>query len=340
MKMQVIDAEMVRWSTLLALKARAEIAESRRDEALNTIATGLAFNHHIGAGPFLMHPLVAIAGDQLMFDRIDELITLPDAPNLYWALTALPQPLVNFRAAMENESRLIERLVPELTEIRLARREADWSSLLAKINTRMDEIRKMMGITMSGKGAGEASSADLDRLKSELLPEARKYAANLPKADQVASAPMSDDQMIVLYIAGWYRQRWDDLFKASYLPYPEARPFYAAASARRRSEDTNHPLSLLSGLAPAVAKFHEQDAELDRRVAALRAVEAVRLDAAANGGRMPESLGAVKIVPIPPDTVTGKPFQYTRDGATATLVREGPPPARLKVIYRIVPQGN
>ncbi len=110
--------ELVRWSTLLALKARVAIAEGRCADALNTIASGLAFHGHIAGGPFLMHPLVPIAGDQLMFDRIDDLITPPDAPNLYWALTALPQPLVNFRSAMENESRLIERLVPELADAR------------------------------------------------------------------------------------------------------------------------------------------------------------------------------------------------------------------------------
>ncbi len=50
---------------------------------------------------------------------------------------------------------------------------------------------------------------------------------------------------------------------------------------------------------------------------------------------MPASLDAVTIVPIPPDPVTGKPFQYALDGETATLTREGPPPSRLKVVYRI-----
>ncbi len=201
----------------------------------------------------------------------------------------------------------------------------------------MDGIRKMLGLTGSGQEVDKTFSADLDRLKRELLPAARGYVAKLSKADTAANASMSDDQMIVLYIADWYRERWDDLFKASYLHYPEARPIYAAAIARRGSEETSHPLSLLSGLAPAVAQFHEQDAELDRRVAVMRAVEAVRLCAAANDGRMPPSLDAVKMVPIPPDPVTGMPFEYARDGEIATIVREGPPPSRLRIVYRIAP---
>jgi hypothetical protein len=203
----------------------------------------------------------------------------------------------------------------------------------------MDNIREMTGTISSGKETRKPSPTDLDRLKAELLPEAKGYFARTPKADRASNLSMSDNQAIVLYIAGWYRERWDDLFKATYLPYPEARPFYDAAIARRRREDTGHPLSLLSAIAPAVPRMHEQDAELDRRVAALRAVEAVRLHAAANSGRMPAAIDAVNLVPVPLDPMTGKPFQYDSDGRTATLAREGPAPSRLKVLYRIAPRG-
>jgi thiol-disulfide isomerase/thioredoxin len=336
---QFTDAYRVaRWSALLALKARVEIAEDRCGEALHTIASGMAFHQHIAEAPFLLHTLIATGGDQMMFDRLDELITLPDAPNLYWALTALPRPLVNFRSAVENESRLIERLVPELTETLGPRSDADWAALLARIHARMDNIRKMTGTTGSVKDTDKPSTTDFDRFRAELLPEARRYVGTMPKADQPANVPMSDNQAVVLFIAGWYRQRWDDLFKATYLPYPEARPFYDAAIARRRSEDTGQPLSLLSALAPAVPRIHEHGAEVDRRVAALRAVEAVRLHAAAHGGQIPASLATVVIVPVPPDPMTGKPFQFDSDGRTANLVREGPAPSRLKVVYRIAPR--
>ena len=103
--------------------------------------------------------------------------------------------------------------------------------------------------------------------------------------------------------------------------------------------NTSHPVSLLSSLAPAVPRLHEHVAEVDRRVAALRTVEAVRLHAASHEGRMPASLDAVDVVPVPLDPMTEKPFQYESDGHTATIVREGPAPSRLKVAYRIAPRG-
>jgi hypothetical protein len=112
-----------------------------------------------------------------------------------------------------------------------------------------------------------------------------------------------------------------------------------ACGSPPQGEETSHPLSLLSGLAPSVPRLHEHDAEVDRRAAALRTVEPVRLHAAAHGGRMPASLDAVDIVPVPLDPMTGKPFQCDSDGHTATLVREGLSPLRLKVVYRIAPRG-
>jgi hypothetical protein len=63
---------------------------------------------------------------------------------------------------------------------------------------------------------------------------------------------------------------------------------------------------------------------VDRKIAALRTIEALRLYAAAHGGQLPDRLAEVTAVPMPIDPVTGRPFEYTRKGDTATL--EGPPP--------------
>ena len=88
------DAQQMRqWVRLLDLKARLEIAEGKFDEAIRTIETGLAFARHIAEGPFLINGLIGIAGAYVMLGRCDELIAQPGAPNLYWALTALPQPV-------------------------------------------------------------------------------------------------------------------------------------------------------------------------------------------------------------------------------------------------------
>jgi hypothetical protein len=67
---------------------------------------------------------------------------------------------------------------------------------------------------------------------------------------------------------------------------------------------------------------------IDRRVAALRVIEAIRIHAAAHDGALAESLDRITEVPVPEDPATGKPFEYHRDGNSATLFgpKAGLPP--------------
>src|SRR5262245_57811411 len=129
-------ASMRVWGRLLAVKARVEIAERKYYEAIRTIETGLAFARHVGGGLWLINGLVGIAIATPMLDRCEELIAQPGAPNRYWALTALPRPLVGLRDQMELERKLFENLIPELRESELARPRspAEWASLLARMH--------------------------------------------------------------------------------------------------------------------------------------------------------------------------------------------------------------
>jgi hypothetical protein len=63
----------------------------------------------------------------------------------------------------------------------------------------------------------------------------------------------------------------------------------------------------------------QAETRLDRRVAALRVVEAIRIHAAANDGKLPDTLDEVTIVPVPIDPATSTPFEYIREGEAARL---------------------
>ncbi len=68
--------------------------------------------------------------------------------------------------------------------------------------------------------------------KSPDLPAARNFVArtNGLSADKVGA--MSPAQVLLLYIVGTCREDWDDFYRAAYLPYPLARPFFEAAARR------------------------------------------------------------------------------------------------------------
>ena len=70
---------------------------------------------------------------------------------------------------------------------------------------------------------------------------------------------------------------------------------------------------------PRLAKVFAARTRIDRRIAALRCVEAVRLYAAAHDGKLPSSLEEIKEAPLPIDPVTGKAFAYHVAGDHAFL---------------------
>ena len=70
-------------------------------------------------------------------------------------------------------------------------------------------------------------------------------------------------------------------------------------------------------------KVHLLMKRLDRHVAALKCIEAIRLYTAAHNGKFPDQLSDITQVPVPHDPVTHKAVIYTRTGAKAVL--EMPP---------------
>jgi hypothetical protein len=144
---------------------------------------------------------------------------------------------------------------------------------------------------------------------------------------------MCDDELIVRGLAGQYREMRDDFFTACYLPWREAGPRFAAAESRLRAIRSG-PLVVFAQLQPSYQRCRDAEIELDRRVAALRCVEAIRLHAASHGGKLPGSLGEITEVLVPDDPATGKPFEYALDGAAAVL-RAPAAPLRTPPAFRL-----
>lgn len=324
---------MRQWVRLLSLKARLEIAEGEFDRAVRTIQTGMAFSRHIADGPFFINGLVGLAGVHVMLDRCEELIARPGAPNLYWALATLPSPVIDFRHEIEIERRLFENLIPELeqAESDQPRTAAEWSSIVARIHERLVKISRDYNASELKAFAGW----DLARFKTESLTPAREYLKARPDLDDARRAAIGDDQAVAMFLAGRHRELWDDLFKAAYLPLRQAIPQLDAAEERMQFARTGSLLPF-AALHPALGALFRNHMKVERRIAALKVIEAIRLDAAAHGGALPESLIQIAEVPVPADPATGEPFIY-RAADNAGLLhgpRAGLPPPWLS--YRIV----
>jgi hypothetical protein len=321
--------EMRNLMRLVSIKARVEIAEKKYDDAIRTAETGLAFGQHVGNGPFLISSLVGIACVNVMLAELDGLVAQPDAPNLYWALSALPRPLVSMRAAMENEQKLGEWIVPEINDLDRPRTEGEWSALLGRLHTRLMQFQKT-AVAQDGAVIQVGKDVTLAQFRFENLPDAKAHY----KSRQRSTEGLSDDEILVRSIAEKFRELRDDWYKLFYLPYPDTAPYSKEVTERVKGNEKGAG-ALFTALMPTISGVKIAETRPDRKVAALRIIEAIRMHAAAKEGALPASLDEIKLVPIPLDPTTGKPFTYNRVGETATLSAPPPAPGQPALTYRI-----
>jgi hypothetical protein len=309
---------------LLALRARLDVLEGRTDRAVRDLQTGFAAARHVGDNPTLICSLVGLALTAITTKELDLLLAQEKAPGLYWALADLPRPFIDLRKAMEGERLFLYGTFPGLLE---AVNNPDAPPL------RPEQIKPGVKLLAEELSVGKdyptrAAVSLLIRAKHNAAKEALA-AAGYPRT-QVDKMPRME--VALLHATLQYDRLFDEALKWQTFPYPEARKGMEQAEreARQARAKVLSPagdvpaLPLATLFLPAVQKVFAARARIDRRFAALRCVEAVRLYAAAHGGKLPPTLSAITEVPVPSDPYLGKPFAYRVRSGVATL--EGPPP--------------
>ena len=322
------DVQAVRvWSRAISVKARYEIKRHEFEKAARTIETGMAMGGHVSKAPFLISWLVGNAFTRQMLSRVEEWVGEPDSPNLYWALTTLPNPCINIRDSLEHEYKTMEWMLPEMADLDRSRTPAEWEARLASFHQRLMKIREMYD-------QPEKPDTSQDRLldfKTAMLPRATAFL----KERFGDTQKFGDDQAILVYHAMMYHELYDDVYKATYLPVTQYLPTLEAGSKRLMETKPYGPLWLFPRLVANVDTGRRSEARLDTEIAALRVIEAIRLHAKVEGS-LPASLDAIKIVPVPNSPVSGKPFAYALKDGTAELTAIDSAYVRGKtVIYRL-----
>jgi hypothetical protein len=308
-------------SRLVALKAKLEIHDGDLIAALGTLRCGVALARDVGDGPNLIQHLVGLSMAAGMLRQIEGFIERPDAPNLYWALTALPDPLVNIRKAVQMESECLATELPELRTLEetvlsneqvldLWQRTALWVGYNNGNPDRwLDKVRDLA-----------AAMERYPRAKTNLLE--RGYAA-----EKVEAWPA-----LYVIVVDQYHQFCavrDLSFKWTHVPYAQAREGLKqgerAISGLWKYGNAGILANPLVNALPAMSRIAFLDARLERDIAILRCVEAIRMYAADHEGKLPGSLAEITAVPVPPDPFNGKAFHYAPAGGKAILESPVPP---------------
>ena len=298
---------------LLALRVRFQLAEGKPDEAVRTLQTGFAMARHVADQPSLICSLVGMAISAILIERLEEVIQQPGAPNLYWPLTDLPRPLFDLRKPMQGERLMAYGTFPGMADMAADLNAKPWAP---------EQVEKAVGVLREQTDGGILQL----RYQAEILlaVAARHEAAKQLLIDEGRPKELVDAmphvQVALAAAMMQYNRDFDDLLKCQSLPYWEAQP----AMDRIQRASSRNWTTRMGRLSPWSAcscrrcrRCSQSRTRMDRRVAALRCVEAVRLYAAAHDGKLPASLDDVTDVPIPMDPVTGKPFGYRLVGDRA-----------------------
>jgi len=321
------EADPTWWGgKMLALRARLEIAEGHLEDALWSLRAGLVLVRRTGEA-LCKHCFVMGVGLAVDMQRVlEDFVARPDAPNLYFALTDLPQPFLNLRQPLEGERLGVYATFPGLPDVIL---KSDAPPMTAQ---QIQESVAFIGAVSFPDDADE--KAALTKLTKTIL--ARHEAATKaviasgrPRAKVVA---MPHVQVALLHAMLEFDAALDEVLVAQNLPYPQCaervRKVVETVENARKNDPNAPALPVAREMLYRIDLVTLFRVRTDRRFAALRTVEAIRLYAATHDGKFPARLADIEEVPAPLDPVTAKDFEYRCDGDVATL--RGPAPGKDK----------
>jgi hypothetical protein len=292
----------------IALRARLQLADGQFGECLYSLQSTFSLGHDVADAPLAINALVGIALANIAMDQVRELIEQPGSPNLYWALATIPRPFVDWPKIMEGEQLWLDAEAPLLHDIekrRLSGRE------YAELE------QQLLKLTNFERRPGSGEKLELTYLVLKQYPEARSALIGEGRRAEDVDA-MSTLQVWAIHALKQFRRLQDDQMKWYYLPADAIGDGPDMAEQEFRTAHRKLEGEPFVAALPAYQRLRSVSLKLERQIALLQVVEAIRLHAASQGS-LPATLEAISAVPVPHDPASGKLFAYKVEGAKATL---------------------
>jgi len=321
---------------IVALRARLQIAEGRYKEAIASLQTGYGMARQVNEQPVLISGLIATVITQMMNDQLLTLCQQPGAPNLYWSIAEIPSPWIDREKSLGAEYDALYLQWPELQGLRHAQYTPEqWNLVLRKAASEMVrfEIEDCQSRMSDKERAAKIDAMIVHALDGVSRAKAEMLAAGYTHKELDAMPPA---QIVMLYSLDTYDAIRDEILKWWHLPYAQGADGMVRAEHEIPSATKKELVPMASTILPLVSPASFAFARMDRALAAMRCIEALRLYAAAHDGELPATLDDIKEVPIPLNPVTGKPFGYHLEGKTAVLDAEGGLTKIPRPQYRVV----
>lgn len=301
-------------SRAVMLHVRLAIAEKRYDDAIELLRINYKLASDIAVEPLLINALVGVAEAGMGHRELVELIAAPGSPNMYWAIAELPQPFIDMRRATRFEMSSTFRVFPVMNDAENAEHSPEeWARLFA------EGLTEAAPFFPGGMTNEETARLGVTALSlTSYGPAKQRLIDGGFDAERVERMPVG--QVIAIDAGREFRKLANDMEKWWYTPYTVARTHTRDVDqALGRDKFAGGFGKMLAALLlPALSSARESQMRLEWQTGGLQTVEAIRMHAAAVSG-LPASLDEIKVVPVPENPVTGKPYQYRREGDVAIV---------------------
>lgn len=303
-------------ASVAKLRLRGEIKNGEFPKAATTVKTLFGLGQALEQHPTLIGELVGVAIDTIAMTGLEEMVAQPGCPNIYWALSDLPRPLISLRRGIGGERMFLLSSFQKYLTADRAWTEAETRQFLDDLSEILQFENQRGGGVMPKMLRGARVRYAVLASDSERMKTARARLIEDGRSAEGVKA-MTDLQIAVLDDFHRYEILRDEYFKAMNLPYAEGKAEMEKAEALVRERKTKGDI-IGPALLPAVWKIKQAQLRLDQRVQYLRTIEAIRLYAHSHKGELPAKLADLGI-PLPLDPVTGKTFEYSIADGIATL---------------------
>src|SRR5262249_35127270 len=209
-------------ATALAVRCRGQIVDKDFDGAIHTLKTIFALARHTGEHPTIISGLVGVAIAQVGCNVLEELIQQPDVPNLYWAITDLPSPLVDNRRGVSADRMMAAGTLNDVLDPKRPWAHDEVPAAVKKLTE--------LGVMLAEIPLNDQKPAEMwihGRFKDEeWITAARKYLTERGyPADAVAKYP--PEQVVFFKLYAKARILRDEALKWMNVPYWQAEAGFA-----------------------------------------------------------------------------------------------------------------
>ena len=316
--------EMRELARLMTIEARLAILEGDYATASLVLENMYTMGQQLGEAGTLVSMLVGLAAQGAATEEVIHWISQSDSPNAYWALTCLPSSMGNLAESLESEDLWIRGSIPY----------ADLLGAAILTPQQLEHMAHEVGTLLDAQWVDGGFQIEFDSGETQdvrvpagvaLLPLVlRAYPVCKRQLlesdlDHELIERMEPLQVVMLRSVQVYRELLDEMVVWSRHTPLESREALMEIDRQFKSL-ANRPEAVMANLMlPGIGAASRAVLRGDQKIAMLRAVEAMRLYAAAHDGQLPNSLDQITEVPVPRDPATGGPFAYRLEGDTAIL---------------------